>query len=297
MKKGNGAMIGLFALLVIIAGGVAFMAFSGDAKSITGAATATGGTCDGVSSVTVTYNDVDKYTPGTDPGAGNLYIVTDNKGTQAEGAITLTPAKTYKGLAGENSSGIFAEVVDFSTSCSNEELVVEVRKSGAPTITFVNDNGLTQNADATAEAVDADGAYTFEGVIKAPSKACAARYGALLIADFDKTYLSNVDVDQFSGASAPTYLGHIDISNGTSDGFKAWKYEGELCNQEKVEITGSYDVTSTAAHEDNANIVWHWLPLDYDINQDSLAILEPAAEDEDNNALTHGNTTKEFFTA
>lgn len=254
--------------------------------------------CSGVSSVSVSYNDLDKYVPGTDPGVDNLYITTQNKGAQAEGAITLTPLTEYTGLAAENSTTVFSEPVTFKTACSAVDYPVNVVKAGAPTITFTNDNGVTINADATDEAVSTDTSYGFDAVIKAPGDQASSRHGALLVFDFDKTYVSDIDLSGpgISAANAPNYLDHASIENATGDGFRAFLYSGELADNAKLEVSGTYTTTSTANAEGNANFVLHWIPLNYDINQDTLAVIGPAAEDEDNNAITIGNTTAQFYT-
>jgi hypothetical protein len=253
--------------------------------------------CSGISTVTVTTNDVDRYTPGTDPDAVNFYITTDKKGSQSEGAVSLQPLVTYAGLYAQNSSSVFAEPVTLKTGCSAADLAVEVVKSEAPTITFKNDDGVTINSDSNDQAVSGDATYSFDMTIKSAGKECSARHGALLVADFDKTYVTGVSLTGLSEASAPDYLSHAAADNSTTDGFKAFKYDGELCNNDKIEISGDFTTASGTLNEGNGNIVFHWLPLNYDINQDTLEVIGPAAEDEDNNAITQGNTTAQFHTS
>lgn len=247
--------------------------------------------CVGVSSVSLTYNDIDRYTPGTDPGVGNLFIVTDKKGSQAEGAITLSPKKSYVALAGQNATAYFAEKASFTTSCSAEDYTVDVVKAGAPTITFVNSDGVTKNSDTNDESMDASTLYSVSMKVKAPSQQCSARHGAVLVADFDKSFVQKVEFPTLSGSNAPSYLTHIDPDNGVADGFSAALYDGELCNAVSIEIPIDITTTSSTPDEGNATVTFHWLPRNFDINQDTFEILGPAVEDEDNNVLTLGNTT------
>ena len=304
-KKGQGAALGViaFALVALVVIGAVGM-FGGDSIKavVTGGSDsddASAGVCESGTSVSLTYNDIDRYTPGSDPGAGNLYVTDgpSSKGTNAEGAITMTPAASFSGLAAESATAVFSEPVDFQTTCSNMDLEVEVVKAGAPTITLINSNGVTENSDANHEDMGADQEYDFEMTVKAPSKQCASRHGALLVADFDKTFVQSVGVNELSGGATPGYLSHQSAENSTLDGFTTFVYNGELCNGAKAELTGSIETTSEAIDEGEANIVWHWVPLDYDIDQDTLEILGPAAEDEDSNAITLGNTTQQYYTA
>ena len=253
--------------------------------------------CLGIASVSKTFDDKDKYVPGTDPGQGNLFIISGKKGVQSEGAITLAPGKKWDALAGQNATAYFAEPVSFETSCISDDLIVDVTKSGAPTITITNDNGVTLNADATAEATAADSVYEPTVTVKAPSKQCSSRHGALLIADYDKTYVQKVEFSSpLVGGDVPDYLSHVNGDNSTSDGFSAALFKGELCDGAKVDLPLTVTTASTAGNEGNANVVLHWLPLNYDVNQDTYALIGPAAEDEDNNVITLGNTTAEYHT-
>lgn len=284
-------------LLALVAMG-GFAMFGGDGKSISmpGSGDSDGDIQCDVASVSVTYNDRDEYQPGSDPGTANLYITTDSKGSQSEGAITLTPTKQYESLAGYASTAVFAERKDFATTCENQDLVVDVVKPGAPTVTVTNDNGVTENSDTNHESVDADSTYTATVTVKAPAKQCSSRHGAKVVLDYDKTYVSSAEILELGSTGSPDYLGHASLDNATGDGFSAFLFDGELCNGAKDEFTVSYETTSTSPTEGNANIVVHWLPINGDIDADTEQIIFDV-EDEDNNALVLGNTTVQIHTA
>lgn len=300
-RKGmSAAVVGIWALVLLVAGIGGYMMFKdggSDAPAqivdLSGGTSANPQSCLGINSVAVTYDDQDEFTPGTDPGVSNLFVFTDRKGSLAEGSNSLTPSKAYEALAGQNATAFFGAPVEFTTGCSDAALPVEVAKAGAPTITITNDNGVTINSDSNAEAMAADSTYTQTVTVKAPAKQCAAKYGAIIVADYDKTYVQKIEFLGLPDDDEPGYLAHVNGDNSTSDGFKAALWDGELCNAAKEEIEVEITTTSATPNEGNANVVYHWLPRNYDVNLDSYELLGPATEDEDDNAIVLGNVTAE----
>jgi hypothetical protein len=312
-RKGSSApmlIAGFILLGMIVIGSVGYIAVktkiisfgAGTLNSVGGTSTQTvdmsdgAASCIGINNVAVTYDDLNKYTPGTDPGVGNLYITTDRIGSVAEGSNTLNAQKSYEAVAGQNATAYFAQVVSFKTGCSDSRLPVDVTIATAPTITITNDNGVTLNADTSGEeAASASSSYEPTLTVKSAASVCASKHGAILVADYDKSWVQKVEFPTLTAANAPGYLGHAVMENSTADGFNAALFSGELCNGAKTEVPVKVTMTSGTIVNGNGNVMFHWVPLNYDVDQDTFKIIGPAAEDEDNNALTLANTTLQYY--
>lgn len=310
MKLGKMAVWGLGIALVLLF----FMALpniqtllKGDSLSAIGGAqvgssteTASLQSCDGVASISQAYNDFDQYKIGTDPQT-TLFILDGNrKGTAIadDSTGTLDVLSKYNAIAGENSSTYFSKVVMVETKCSNEQTTEELSLAGAPTITVINSDGVTKNADGTAEALGADETTNFEVTVKSPANQCSALYGAKISIESDKTYSLDVRVPTMPEANSPDALVFTTNQSGTGndmDSKKTFMYSGSLCDGEKLDFIVEMDTTSSAVGEDQANLKINWLPLDIDKNEDDYSVIIDV-EDEDNNWITLGNTTQFIFT-
>ncbi|MCD6176802.1 MAG: hypothetical protein J7K29_03080 [Candidatus Cloacimonetes bacterium] len=261
--------------------------------------------CEGISSVKLLYDDKDAYKLGTDPGSV-LTIYDPIAMTVADDATSTTgPTLTeYKALAGDNagtpSSTYFAKELDFETGCDDIHIQPKLYKAGAPTLTFVNDNGITQNSDTNDEAMDASSSYTPELTIKAPADECSSVYGAYVVAEYDATYIKSVTpVSGLTDADVGVYIAHTtnqSESGNDFDQYKVMKYSGKLCDGAKDTVSFKVETTSSTPGEDAGNIQVYWLPINKDLNADTYALIT-GIYDEDNNAIYIGNTSAYYYGA
>jgi|APSaa5957512576_1039674.scaffolds.fasta_scaffold09488_2 hypothetical protein len=256
-------------------------------------------TCN-VEDVSLRYNDRDDYLATTDPGA-QAYIISGDVSAQAlndDGTLTVPTNAEITMLAGENSSTYFTELITANTLCSDPfDLDVELKNVGSATMTLVNDNGVTSNADATAEAMSADSAYTTEVSVRAPSKDCVSNDAGMVVAvEYDATYFSSFDSDLVDYDQA-IYITHNSSGEGSQNsGLDQWKtflYGGSLCDNEKLEFVIVAETTSTQPTEDTNPVIW-LLPLDYDKNEDDLSPIL-SIYDEDNNLIAPSTVNVTYF--
>jgi len=278
--------------------------------------------CDGIASVNALYNDINFYKKGTDP-AGNMTIY------EADGkefltlvlddatATTIPVLSEFKALAGNErgtpNANYFATPLEFSTACNDLPIQAKVVPSSAPTISFVNDDGITKNSDSNHELIGANSTYTPTAVIKAQSETCAARYGAIVAFEYDATYTNNVDSSHLDNAKSSFLVAHYTnwtLNQGAWDQYKIMLWNGTvmdidgdgvndagaLCDGKKIEIPFDVETTGTAAGEDNGTIVMHWYPLNYDLDSDDLTLIKDIY-DEDNHLITEAETAGIWYTA
>lgn len=266
--------------------------------------------CDGVASVKLLYDSLNYYKQGTDP-SGNLTIYEVNgkkfKKMVADDATSTTGPvlSRYKAIAGNNAgtpiSGYFSAPADFSTDCSDLDIQPRLYQSNAPTLTILNDDGVTKNSDSNHEAMDASSTYSPCMTVKAPAEKCSSVYGAYVIFETDATYILKVDSTDLESADAGYYFAHTTNQSASAldfDQYKIFKWDGgKLCDGDKVDIC--FDVTTSASTpgEDQANIQIHWRALNYDTDADEGTPIGPAIYDEDLNLIDATNTTTFYYTA
>lgn len=259
--------------------------------------------CDLTQKPTIQYNDMNKYLKGTDP-AGNLYVLTDNIGSIADDGSDTTHFvfyKTYDALADYASTTYFAEKISFSTECNAVTIVQpEVGKGTAPTITVLNTDAVTKNTDANHEDVSADSVAEYTVTAKAQTDECSSKFGALILVEYDKTYVNKVESNLNSASYTTNYFTFTTNQSASGfdfDGKAVFMYNGELCDGTKTEFTIKTTQTSETPIEDSNNFNIVWVPLNKDINQDDLKTIILGAEDEDNNFIGIGNVTTMVYTA
>jgi len=272
-------------------------------------------TCDGIQSVNALYNDINFYKIGTDPnnsleilnkdGAAFLQRVADDATT-----TTVPVMSSFKALAGNTGgtpvSGYFAEEVEFSTVCSDVPIQPKLRPSGEPSITVVNDNGVQQNSDSNHDSMDASSKYSPTVTVKSDAEACAARYGAVVVFEYDATYVSKVSSPDLEDYSTSFLYPHTTNQSGIDKDFDQYKImlwngdvgqgKGFLCDGKKAEFTFNVETTSSTPGEDQANVQVHWYPINKDIDADEYTLIT-GIYDEDNNVIATGNTTQMYYTA
>ena len=303
MAKNKPNMAWLWIILtIVVAGGVTYMVVKPPVQqTVIGSGDGDVG-CLGLSSVDLLFNDFNSFKSATDP-ASHVTVYEKNglayKLTLADDAISGNSVSTkasFKGVVGTNAgtpiAGYFSELVSFATMCEDIALQTAMKPSGNPTITIVNDDGITKNTDANHESMGASSTYLPTLVIKSASESCSARHGAFLIADYDATYFSKLSTSDLRDGNTLVLLPHNTVDtniaqgnmNATNDQFKVWLYEGELCDGAKTEPQIKVETTSTQPTED-INVDFYWLSRDIDVNADDYNPLSPAIYDEDNNAI------------
>jgi len=266
--------------------------------------------CDGIASVYALYNDINAYKAGTDPN--NTLTIYSKIGddnfvlkTVADDATTTKAdvLSKYKALAGNNLgtpiSSYFAEEIEFSTVCSDVDIQPMLKPASAPTLTIVNDNGVTSNSDANHQLADGSETYTPCITVKAPTEACSSRYGAIVAFEYDATYVSQISSSDLVNTDSSFFAAHDTNHSATGldmDQYKLMKYSGELCNGKKVEICFDVKMTSATSEEDQGNVKVHWYPINKDLDADELTIIT-GIYDEDNNVISQGNTTAIYYQA
>ena len=278
--------------------------------------------CDGIQDVNALYDDINAYKVGTDPG-GNLTIYEKDgkffkQVVQDDATSTGVPyLSSFKGLAGNTVgtpiSSYFSEVIDFDTSCSNEPLQTELYPASAPTITFTNDNGKTINSDTNHEDMTASDTYTPCATIKAPSEGCSARYGALVAIEYDATFNKKIDGSSYFESTDKGYLAaHSDnlTASMAYDQYKVMMWDGAvqdidgdgvlddgvLCDGKKVEVFFDVETTTETPVEDSNNIVFHWVPINKDLDADDMVLIT-GIYDEDNNLIAQATKNETLYTA
>ena len=267
--------------------------------------------CNGIASVAVNHNDINAYKAGTDPG-DTLEIIERNGEpfflqVADDATITIAPVLShYKALAGNTAgaplASYFAMPIEFDTICDNVPVQPRLYPASAPTLTVVNDNGITGNSDSNHETADASSTYSPCMTVKAPSEACSSKYGALVGFEYDVTYVNKVDSTDLkaSGFDAKFQVAHTTNHSATGldmDGYTVMMFDKELYSGQKAEICFDVTTTASAPGEDQANVQIHWYPLNYDLDADKYTIIGPAIYDEDNNLISQGNTTAIYYTA
>lgn len=262
--------------------------------------------CDGIASVNALLDDLNFYKIGTDP-ASHLSIYEKNgddfkKVVADDATSTSVPVlSSFKGLAGNNigtpKAGYFAEEVEFSSVCSDVDIQPKLRPSSAPTITVVNDNGITANSDSNHETVAASSTYTPCFTVKAAAESCGSRYGSVVIFEYDASYITKIDSSDLSGSGSGFFFPHTTNHSASGldmDQYKVMKYEGMLCDGDKTEVC--FDVTTGSSNpgEDQGNVRIHWRPINKDIDADEYTLIT-GIYDEDNNDITTANTTATWY--
>jgi hypothetical protein len=310
MGKGMLVVIALLAVIIGAGGVYMIMGNAPTRQTVTGDADTTivSGVCPNVASISALYNDFNYYKAGTDP-ASTLTIYDKGgeefKQTVADDATdtTVSAIGSFKAVAGTNagtpSSGYFSELIEFSSACQDENIQPKLKPSGVPTLTLINDDGITKNSDSNHEAMGASSTYLPTMVIKAGSESCASRHGAYLIADYDATYFSKVSSSDLKNGNSIVLFAHNSTGNlnaGTNDQFKVFLYEGELCDGNKVEPQFKVETTATEPTED-VSVDFHWIARDIDVDADEYTPLDPAIYDEDNNLIGEAIVNATFYGA
>lgn len=253
--------------------------------------------CNGVASINLLYDDKDSFKLGTDP-ATTMTIYDPIAKTVADDATSTTvPIKsTLKALLGNSqgtpSTSYFGKEAVVETVCSDQDFQPELSLAGAPTLTVTNDNGVTLNANATDEAMGADSTYFPEITVKAPANAVSSEYGAIVVFEYDATYIQNIESPDLSPSSRGVFLTH----SGNFDQFKVFEYDGVLQNGDRDYIGFEVTTTGSAPGADQGNIKIHWLPINKDLNADTFDLIT-GLYDEDNNAIYLGNTTTTYYSS
>ncbi len=259
--------------------------------------------CNGVSAINLLYNDFNFYVAGTDPGTNLTTYDPISKSVADDATSSTVPVQsTIKALLG-NYNGVhdttyFGEEVEFNTGCVDLDLQKpKLYEASAPTITWVNDNGVTLNSDTDDEVVVTEGSYSPCVTVKAPSNDCASRHGAVLSMNYDATYVNTIDTSDLVSWDGSVRETKLACDNCTSDNTFDFLFEGELCDGDKTEICFDISVSTGTPLEGNANVILNWLPLNKDLDTDNLASVLTGLYDDKNVAIFLGNTSKEYHTA
>ena len=295
---------GVIFLLVIGIVGTAwyFDAFdgAGAAFSITGA-DGEDLTCDGISSINLLYNDKNAQKIGTDPGDNiTIYEVNGEPYSKVinddDTSSTIPIQSTYKGLAGNNLgtpvTDYFAVLVEGTTACADLDLQTSVQPSGAVSIAILNDNGVTLNSDSNDEDMAASSQYTACATVKAATETSGNEYGAIVVFEYDATFVSKVESNDLTGSSTGYFEPH---ANATYDQYKVFEWNiAPLRDGDKEEFC--FDVTTTSATpaEDSSDIHIVYVPKNIDLDADTLQPIT-GIYDEDNNMINVTSTHQTYY--
>ena len=251
--------------------------------------------CGNVEDVLFKWNDFNSYKLGTDP-ASALFILTGSgvapQSVADDASITVPVNALIRGIAGEDSTTYFSELYEENVGCSDPFTAsknVQLEQAGAPTITVVNDDGTTKNADTDAgrEDVAASNSYVAEFTVRAPADKCSSKYGTIFACQYDATYIQIVEaesnIDQVGAAIYRTQASH---GNATYDQWATFEYPGELCDGAKDTFALKYTTTSTTPTDNAASLNCSWFPKDYDKDEDTYDVIGPSIYDEDNNLIS-----------
>lgn len=271
--------------------------------------------CDGIASVKSLLDDLNAYKSGTDPASHLTFFEMNGeeyKKVVADDATstTIPVLSTFKGLAGNNIgtplSSYFAEEIDVVTVCSDVEIQPDLYPASVPTMTVTNDNGKTVNSDSDHETVVASTTYSPCVTIKSPSEACSARYGAIVSAEYDASYVTKVSPSSsslkttgFDGSFLVAHTTNHSAIDKDMDQYKVMKWtdtDGKLCESESIELC--FDVTMGGSNpgEDQGNVIFNWYPINKDLDADSLDVIL-GIYDEDNNLISQAYTNATWHTA
>lgn len=303
MAKNN--MMGVWIVIAVLVVGFLFLNGTlsidqaADEGADDGAAT---GDCN-VEDVALKYNDLDAYKIGTDPSSV-LYIIGGDVTPQSladDGSLTVPTNAEMTAIAGEDSTTYFSEEVTVNTECKDPAYVsVELTKAGAPTVTVINDDGTTKNANSTAgrEDIAADNSYIAEFTVRSSADTCASKYGAVVACEYDATYIQDIEAESVvTDATEAIYLTHGSNAahgGGTTATFDQWatfEYADELCDGKKDTFSLKYTTTSTTPEMNTGMMNCTWLPKDIDKNEDDFSVIGPAIYDEDNNLIAIGTVS------
>jgi hypothetical protein len=253
--------------------------------------------CNGVSSVLPQYNDFDVYAAGTDPASTLTLYQRDGepfKKTIADDATstTLPVRSTFKGVAGTNvgteKAGYFSELVDLTTTCTDDDVVENLYPASAPTLTVVNSNGITVNSDANDEALAANDKKTITFKAVAPANACSMRHGANLVIMYSSTVFDDINpVTGLTDGSQTIRWGYNQTGNAqalTPNQYAVFDVPGSLCNGEEGTYRVQLEVGGTGPSEDQ-NLEYYWYGKDYTINPETYTLMGPTIYDESGNLI------------
>jgi len=298
-KKGQmGLVIGILAIAIIA--GLVFVGMSGTGLFAQTQGGTIRGSCDGIASVNGLYNDIDRFRAGTDPDE-NISIYSANgepyqKAIDDDATSTTVPVNSdLKGLAGNEfgviSDTYFGEEVSFTTDCVDTDIQPKLTPASAPTLTGLNDDGITKNSISNYEDVGASTEYTWEISLRAPTDACASHYGAVLACEYDSTYVNKMEAGAGLTNSQQGILSTH--SNSSLNQWVAFNYAPELCDGAKDDISIVYETTA-AAGADSVHMNCSWYGINKDLNADELTVIT-GIYDEDNNEIHLAETWLEHY--
>lgn len=282
--------------------------------------------CSGVSSVNLLYNDQNVYKAGTDP-ASTLTVTSPDRISVADDAASTTGEVLthFTGLAGNSagtpSTSYFSREIAFDTICSDLPIQTELYQMGAPTITVLQDDGITKFTTSAEENVEASTSYTAGFTVKAPAEQCSANYGAAIAVQYDATFIQSVE--RGGGDIAAKDFGIFAIHaanpagdqndttiNGTFDQWKTFEWNGAvqdvdgdgvndagyLCDGKKIQFDLKYTTTSDSGVADDAhNLNVSWFAINKDLDADSYDLIT-GIYDEDNNKIALAEKTARTWT-
>ncbi len=268
--------------------------------------------CDGISSVTMTYNDVDMELAGVDPNS-NLRIITDNLGQVVDdGTIALTPKKHYTGLAGNGSTTYYTKFVEWDTGCSNfvlkENGDSNVQLANKPSITTVVKNSENGNSNSAADRQDlgqdeSDVEVTLKYDVNSnnywgnPNVVPALNF---VTCQYDRSDIINIKVDGAASGSKPTEFAFA-VSPAGASGVGGEAYDGDNTFIIPSLADGGFNTLTllidsvSGSDPGDGNFTCNFYDANLDLNEEDLTLIA-GVEDEDNNEiyLTGFNVTVHY---
>ena len=315
MVKANTVITLMVVLVVAVVGSFIFVG-----NQITSELSATGTTADlqegekekakqaelscGVQQVSQDFRTVDTEKVGTELSGKSQYVyATGEKGVDgalgnvtADGSQTLGTQRTYQTLSGWTDSTYYAQKQEFTTGCSDDSTTLKVAKAAQPTVTFVNDDGITKNADSTGEqTIDADDEREVTMKLRMSTDVF---YGAgdanSMVSEYDETYFESVEVlDGNTILDTGVIPRDFGFHNSTYDGREAYGFD-QLLPGTETEYTVRIASDSSNNPTSDEAVRFSLYDANYDIDGDTGKVILDV-QDEAKNILSLKPLNKTFY--
>jgi len=212
--------------------------------------------------------------------------------------LTVSTFQDIRVLYNENSTTYYSVVFSGNTGCTDPyEVQAKAPLADTSVTSFVHNPDGTVNSDSNDLALGADDVQEVDFTYKASRDEYwgnpALSNENVITCEYDKTYVQKVDIAGLRSAPTPgafTFTSNQSGSGNDMDGEDSF-YIPNVGNGGEQKFSLEVDTTSSAPGEDEANVLCHAYDANYDIDQDTGAIIS-GVEDEDDNSLALASFTQ-----